>query len=182
LADEIHRTIEGYGEGDSVFKEYLQNADDARSTLVHFTLDTSTYFPSKIVHEQMKDFLGSFFFSIAFFAEIICLPSMTLCPSSHPPPSCLCSGPALYILNDSVFTAEDIKNISHFGSRGKRFSPEKIGAFGIGFSTIFEITDLPSLLTGEYLYLFDPNQRYLPGISEWFTNQPIPPTHEYYSQ
>eukprot|EP01046_Picozoa_sp_COSAG06_P050210 COSAG06_NODE_7899_length_2338_cov_1.818222_1_plen_277_part_00 len=37
------------------------------------------------------------------------------------------------------------------------------GKFGIGFNSVYHVTDMPSFITGDHLYLFDPHRTNLPG-------------------
>ncbi|XP_061648416.1 sacsin isoform X1 [Phyllopteryx taeniolatus] len=71
-------------------------------------------------------------------------------------------GPALCVFNNSVFSDADLAGIQQLGTGGKRHSPDKIGKYGLGFTSVFHLTDCPSILTGDYLLcISDPNQNYL---------------------
>ena len=39
------------------------------------------------------------------------------------------------------------------------------GRFGLGFNAVYNLTDLPSFVSGDHVVLFDPHARHLPGIS-----------------
>ncbi len=39
------------------------------------------------------------------------------------------------------------------------------GRFGVGFSSCYHLTDLPTFVSGKYLVLFDPHCQYLPNVS-----------------
>lgn len=42
--------------------------------------------------------------------------------------------------------------------------------YGLGFCSVFHMTDLPSFVSGEHLVVLDPHANYLPGgVSESFT-------------
>ena len=60
-------------------------------------------------------------------------------------------GPALYVYNDAEFTQDDWKGIRSptVGSL-KRENPEKVGKFGIGFSSVYHITGRSLLLPVYY--------------------------------
>ena len=50
-------------------------------------------------------------------------------------------GPALYVSNDAEFSKDDWKGIiSPTVGSLKRDNPEKVGKFGIGFSSVYHIT------------------------------------------
>ena len=73
-------------------------------------------------------------------------------------------GPALVVHNNSTFTNEDFENITKLAGATKANKPLKIGKFGVGFCSIYHITDVPSFVSGEWLYIFDPTLQYLKGI------------------
>ena len=73
-------------------------------------------------------------------------------------------GPALVVHNNSTFTDEDFENITKLAGATKANKPLKIGKFGIGFCSVYHITDVPSFVSGEWLYIFDPTLQYLKGI------------------
>ena len=73
-------------------------------------------------------------------------------------------GPALVVHNSSSFTNEDFENITKLAGATKANKPLKIGKFGVGFCSVYHITDVPSFVSGEWLYIFDPTLQYLKGI------------------
>ena len=73
-------------------------------------------------------------------------------------------GPALVVHNNSTFTNEDFENITKLAGATKANKPLKIGKFGVGFCSVYHITDVPSFVSGEWLYIFDPTLQYLKGI------------------
>ena len=72
-----------------------------------------------------------------------------------------CQGPALLVHNDASFTDEDFENITKLAGATKMNKPLKIGKFGIGFCSVYHITDVPSFISGKWLYIFDPTIKYL---------------------
>ena len=72
-----------------------------------------------------------------------------------------CHGPALIVHNDAVFTEDDFKNITKLAGATKMDQPLKIGKFGVGFCSVYHITDVPSFVSCEFLYIFDPTLKYL---------------------
>ncbi|KAL8483693.1 hypothetical protein ACS0TY_026393 [Phlomoides rotata] len=74
-------------------------------------------------------------------------------------------GPALLAYNDAVFTEEDFVSISRIGGSAKHDKAWKTGRFGVGFNSVYHITDLPSFVSGKHVVLFDPQGAYLPNIS-----------------
>ena len=70
-------------------------------------------------------------------------------------------GPALLFYNNAEFTEEDFENIRKIAGETKMNKPLKIGKFGIGFCSVYHITDVPSFVSGEYFVVFDPTLRCL---------------------
>ncbi|XP_052421606.1 sacsin-like, partial [Carassius gibelio] len=67
-------------------------------------------------------------------------------------------GPTLYAFNDAAFTDEDWEGIQRVGRSIKQDDPTKVGRFGIGFNSVYHITDLPCVFSSEHLAIFDPQK------------------------
>ena len=65
-------------------------------------------------------------------------------------------GPALIVHNNSTFTDDDFTNITKLAGATKANKLLKIGKFGIGFCSVYHITDVPSFISRDKLYIFDP--------------------------
>ncbi|GAV61002.1 LOW QUALITY PROTEIN: zf-C3HC4_3 domain-containing protein, partial [Cephalotus follicularis] len=74
-------------------------------------------------------------------------------------------GPSLLAYNDAVFTEEDFASIARVGGSSKHSQASKTGRFGVGFNSVYHLTDLPSFVSGKYIVLFDPQGVYLPNVS-----------------
>ncbi|KAK4746859.1 hypothetical protein SAY87_025896 [Trapa incisa] len=74
-------------------------------------------------------------------------------------------GPSLLAFNDAVFTEDDFLSISRIGGSSKHSQAWKTGRFGVGFNSVYHLTDLPSFVSGKYVVLFDPQGSYLPNVS-----------------
>ena len=78
-------------------------------------------------------------------------------------------GPALCVYNDNPFTQKDIEGIQNLGEGSKSEDTTKTGQYGMGFSSVYHITDVPSLLTfvnnEQVLCFFDPHCQYVPGAT-----------------
>ncbi len=72
-----------------------------------------------------------------------------------------CQGPALWAYNDALFTEEDFVNITKLGAGTKEQMAGKIGKFGLGFNAVYNITDVPSFVSGEQMVIFDPHRSHL---------------------
>ena len=72
-----------------------------------------------------------------------------------------CHGPALVVNNNAMFTEEDFVNITKLAGATKEGKSLKIGKFGIGFCSVYHITDIPSFVSSELLYIFDPTLKHL---------------------
>ncbi|XP_060062513.1 sacsin-like [Ylistrum balloti] len=91
-----------------------------------------------------------------------------------------CQGPALWAYNDVQFTESDFQNIIKLGDGTKKSTKHKIGKFGLGFCAVYNLTDVPSFVSGNSLVIFDPHTTYLgkaikdkssPGIRLTFTEK-----------
>ena len=72
-----------------------------------------------------------------------------------------CQGPALWVYNDAEFKDEDFENITKLNGGTKEQETEKIGKFGLGFNTVYNLTDIPMFFSRNYFVIFDPNTFYL---------------------
>ena len=73
-------------------------------------------------------------------------------------------GPALLVWNDSIFSEKDLEGIQELGLGSKRSEAESIGQYGIGFNSVYHLTDCPSFITsGDTLCVMDPHCTYVPG-------------------
>ena len=79
-------------------------------------------------------------------------------------------GPALCVFNDQPFGDADLEGIQRFGEGSKTADPAATGQYGVGFSSVYHLTDVPLLLTAstdgnKMLCAFDPMCHYVPGAS-----------------
>ncbi|XP_064647152.1 sacsin-like [Lineus longissimus] len=72
-----------------------------------------------------------------------------------------CQGPALWVYNDKMFSATDLKNIKKLSGATKEAEGDKIGKFGLGFNVVYNVTDVPSFMTNETIVIFDPHKSHL---------------------
>lgn len=70
-------------------------------------------------------------------------------------------GPALLFHNNKTFSDKDFKDIQDLAGATKRNQPLKIGKFGLGFCSVYHLTDVPSFVSRDWLYIFDPRLEYL---------------------
>ncbi|OWF36842.1 Sacsin [Mizuhopecten yessoensis] len=70
-------------------------------------------------------------------------------------------GAALWAYNNKQFTETDLRNITKLGGATKQEDDTKIGKFGLGFCSVYNLTDVPSFITGTDLVIFDPHYRNL---------------------
>ncbi|XP_059198134.1 sacsin-like [Centropristis striata] len=141
ITTRIKNILKEYDEESDIFKELIQNAEDAGAEACKFLVDFR-------VHKDAPDSLID--------------PDMTLC-----------QGPCLWAFNNEQFTPEDWKNIVRVGAASKENKVEKIGKFGLGFNTVYHVTDVPSILSGNSLLILDPNVTHLKKHIKHKTNPGI---------
>ena len=125
----IKRNLDMYKEGLDIFKELIQNADDAGATEVKFLIDwrDNSSSANNLMNEGME----------------------------------MCHGPALWAYNNATFSDKDVKNICSIAAASKKDQLDKIGRFGLGFTSVYHITDVPSLVSGPFVLIFDPRTNHL---------------------
>ncbi|XP_061916453.1 sacsin isoform X1 [Entelurus aequoreus] len=125
LTVRIKNILEEYPSVADIFKELLQNADDASATECSFLIDMRK---NTDIRENLLD-----------------------------PGMIVCHGPSLWSYNSSVFTDTDFLNITRLGGSVKRCEADKVGKFGLGFNSVYHITDIPIIMSREFMIMFDPN-------------------------
>ncbi|CAG8555991.1 6851_t:CDS:2 [Racocetra persica] len=68
-------------------------------------------------------------------------------------------GPALLSANDTIFQPEDFKSLVNLANSMKIDKYDKIGVMGIGFNSIFHVSDVSSIISGSSYVLIDPHER-----------------------
>ncbi|XP_046843110.1 sacsin-like [Xenia sp. Carnegie-2017] len=130
LTTRLRNILQQYKEGVAIFKELIQNADDARATKVYFVIDWRNNSCETLLSDQLSP----------------------------------CQGPALYAYNDAMFSDEDFGNINKLAGETKKEDLEKVGRFGLGFNSVYHLTDVPSFVSGENLVIFDPNMTHISDL------------------
>ena len=72
-----------------------------------------------------------------------------------------CQDPALWVFNDAEFRDEDFQNITKLSGGTKELHTDKIGKFGLGFNAVYNLTDVPMILSRNYFVVLDPNKLHL---------------------
>ncbi|KAM3874971.1 sacsin [Diretmus argenteus] len=148
LTVRIKNILEEYPSVSDIFKELLQNADDANATECSFLIDMRK---NTDIRENLLD-----------------------------PGMIICHGPSLWSFNNSVFSDTDFLNITRLGGSMKRCEADKVGKFGLGFNSVYHITDIPIIMSREFMIMFDPNINHIskhirdrsnPGIKINWTKQ-----------
>ncbi|KAF9346097.1 hypothetical protein BGX26_002414, partial [Mortierella sp. AD094] len=132
----IKQILAQYPEGSQIARELLQNSDDAQSTVQWFLLDHRS-------HSFMN----------ANDAGIESAPRSKL---THPRLKEY-MGPALIAGNDSVFKKKDFESLSTIGESVKAEDIMKIGQMGVGFNSVYHMTDCPSFISGSQIAFLDPH-------------------------
>ncbi|GIQ79673.1 hypothetical protein KIPB_000347 [Kipferlia bialata] len=75
-------------------------------------------------------------------------------------------GPALVAYDNALFQEQHWQGITKLGVGSKRGDITKIGTYGLGFSSVFGLTDVPSILSGGTLLVLDPLRVHVPGATQ----------------
>ena len=152
LVDRLNGILKKYPADTSIFREYIQNADDAKATEIVFVLDHRREHPQEKLLTEGSEWAS------------------------------LQHAPALCIYNNRQFMEEDIQGICKLGRGGKGDTADTIGRFGIGFNVSYHLTDCPTFVSFDThghpkdLCVFDPLKMYCnrkqgkPG-RRWKVNQ-----------
>lgn len=75
--------------------------------------------------------------------------------------------PALLCWNNATFSQADLDGIIDLGKGSKRDSAMKIGRFGVGFNSVYHITDAPQIISNAADYvIFDPLCAHLDNLDK----------------
>ncbi|KAK7087749.1 sacsin-like [Littorina saxatilis] len=127
LIRELRNVLDLYPDDGQILKELIQNAEDAGATEVKVLTDTRTF------HQDLD--------------------KKTL--KNHPHLKFL-KGPAMCVYNDAEFTKDDWEGIRMLHTSIKEKDPLKVGRFGLGFKSVFHLTDRLVIMSGEYIMYMDP--------------------------
>ena len=153
LVDRLNGILKKYPADTSIFREFIQNADDAQATEIVFVLD------HRVNHPKYKLL------------------------SDAPNWKKLQSTPALCVYNNRPFSEKDIQGICKLGRGGKGDTADTIGRFGIGFNVSYHLTDCPSFVSFASegnpvdFCVFDPLRKYCKKTTQskpgrrWKVNQ-----------
>ena len=135
LIDRIKDILQRYSKNICIFKELIQNADDARATEIKFILDTRNLKQEKTFGISFNDL----------------------------------QGPALCCWNNAIFEKQDLKGITSLGRGSKADEIQKCGRFGVGFNSVYHLTDAPQFISdfNEYC-IFDPLCQFFPEIEVFY--------------
>jgi hypothetical protein len=79
-------------------------------------------------------------------------------------------GAALMIANDGdIFTEANVTALANTASGSKKGRKDCTGRYGLGFCSVYNVTDVPAILSGARLIIFDPHETHLQqqGGEEW---------------
>ncbi|UFA51995.1 DUF3883 domain-containing protein [Deinococcus radiophilus] len=62
----------------------------------------------------------------------------------------------LWVGNDGVFTDSNFEAIARIGAGSKRYDEKTIGSFGVGFVSVYQITDQPEIYSGRQQLVLSP--------------------------
>ena len=143
LCDRINSLLEKYPNDIAIFKEFIQNAEDAGASEIAFIIDQREF--------SAED--GELFSDNENWSRLHKLPS-------------------LLVYNNKTMTEDDLIGITKLGRGNKQDSLESIGRFGVGFNVAYHITDCPMYLSygpggiPENFCVLDPTCKYAPNATK----------------
>ncbi|CAI2179850.1 6774_t:CDS:2, partial [Funneliformis geosporum] len=136
----LRKILEEYPDGSQVLREILQNSDDAKSTEQVFILDRNTYPSDSVFEPELENKYQRTSLKLDRY-----------------------QGPALLAKNNTIFEERDFQSLLKLADSEKRDQFDKIGVMGVGFNSIYHITDSPSFITGDNYVILDPHEWYFSG-------------------
>ncbi|KAG0227608.1 hypothetical protein BGX31_006892, partial [Mortierella sp. GBA43] len=134
LTNRIAGILDEYPDGTQIARELLQNSDDAKSTVQWYLLDHRDHGCNQAGEPGLFD---------EGLREYM--------------------GPALLAGSDSVFEEKDFTSMKNLAHSEKKNDETKIGQMGIGFNSIYHMTDCPSFISGDQLMIIEPHERIFNG-------------------
>ncbi|KAF9082980.1 hypothetical protein BGX23_011899 [Mortierella sp. AD031] len=141
LTTRIAGILRAYPDSTQIARELLQNSDDAGSTVQWYLLDHRDHLKHARTTNPSED------------------PKLRLFHDDLQD----YMGPALLAGSDSVFEEKDFLSLKNLASSEKRGDESKIGQMGIGFNSIYHLTDCPSFISGDQFMMIEPHQRIFNG-------------------
>ncbi|GBB96452.1 hypothetical protein RclHR1_02760005 [Rhizophagus clarus] len=132
----LHGILKDYPDGSQILREILQNSDDAKSTEQIFILDHNTY-PSDSLYEPDSSNYKRINLKLDRY-----------------------QGPALLAKNNTIFEERDFISLKNLSKSEKKDQVDKIGVMGLGFNSIYHITDSPSFISGDKYVIIDTHKWY----------------------
>ncbi len=74
-------------------------------------------------------------------------------------------GPAIVVYNNASFSEDDWGRIQDIGQSGKSLDTSKTGRFGLGFNSVYNVTDWPCIVARQKIGIFDPHGNVVHGAS-----------------
>ncbi|XP_070559636.1 sacsin-like isoform X2 [Ptychodera flava] len=68
-------------------------------------------------------------------------------------------GAALYCYNNAVFSEDDWNGIQSVQQSVKKEDPLRVGRFGLGFVSVYHLSDMPSVMSTDRIAFFDPFEK-----------------------
>ncbi|KAG0369122.1 hypothetical protein BGX24_002544 [Mortierella sp. AD032] len=138
LTTRIAGILRAYPDSTQIARELLQNSDDARATVQWYLLDHRHH--AKRARSNGDAKLQLFHEDLEEYM-----------------------GPALLAGSDSVFEEKDFLSLKNLASSEKKGDESKIGQMGIGFNSIYHLTDCPSFISGDQFMVIEPHERIFNG-------------------
>ncbi|KAM9991238.1 hypothetical protein ACTFIZ_004636 [Dictyostelium cf. discoideum] len=120
-----------------IVRELIQNAEDARADTVIIKVDEGSYLNDGLLISNVNQEIES-------SKELL--------------------GPSILIYNNATFQEQDWEGICQISQGSKKENLKSVGNFGLGWNSVYHITDNPIVYSGDNVWLSDPNERFGGGL------------------
>ncbi|CAG8587953.1 10305_t:CDS:2, partial [Gigaspora rosea] len=132
----LSKILDEYPNGSQILREILQNSDDSKSHTQIFLINHNSYPTNKLI-EPIENGYDKSNLKLDRF-----------------------QGPAILSKNDTVFEEFDFDSLLKLADSKKHNQFDNIRAMGVGFNSIYHITDSPAFITGDQYVILDPHGWY----------------------
>ncbi|KAL9647985.1 hypothetical protein ABK040_016676 [Willaertia magna] len=153
IVSRLHSILHDYPKGTQIFRELLQNADDAKASTFRICFD------ERIFHSSSSSSLSNNNNTSLSERQQVNKNENSYLSNRM---KRINEVPSLIVFNDALFEEKDYESIRKLGHSQKRLDKQKVGRFGLGFNSVYHLSDYPTFISGENIVIFDPHRKIIP--------------------